>query len=165
MSLSSSQLATLKAAILAETDPIFVAYRNDGASSLMAAWLNNPAAPTETAWSMSADRRTLDEAATYTTFDTLAAGKRDLWRIFLDGAPRDMAKAKNRNVVVDVWGAATNGSIAAAILAAGTRSISKAEKILIGSSAIETKDTVSALDLVWEGPLQASDVVDALALA
>lgn len=40
MSLSTSQLQSLKTAILAETDPTFAEYRTNGQTPLMAAWLN-----------------------------------------------------------------------------------------------------------------------------
>lgn len=163
MPLSNARLTTLKGAILAETDPVFVALRDAQASAAMASWYNQGAAPAELAWGVAVDRRTIDEAATYTTFDALAAGKRDLWRLFLEGAPRDMGKSKNRNVVIDVWGAATASSIAEAVLQASTRNISRAEKLL-GGSTTATTGTVTAKRLTWEGPLQAGDVVDALAL-
>ena len=162
MPLSNARLTTLKAAILAETDPVFVALRDAEATPAMAAWFNEAASPAETAWGTSVDRRTLDEAATYTTFDALSAGKRDLWRLFIDGAPRNMEKAKNRSVVTDVWGTATASSIAEAVLQASTRSISRAEKLL-GGSTTATTGTVTAKRLSWGGPLLAGDVVDALA--
>lgn len=162
MPLNNARLATLKAAIIAETDPVFVALRDAEATAAMASWYNQDAAPAEIAWGVSVDRRTLDEAATYTNFDALAAGKRDLWRIFLDGAPRDMGKAKNRNVITDVWGSATSSSIAEAVLHAATRNISRAEKLL-GGTTTATTGTVTAKRLTWEGPLLAGDVVDALA--
>lgn len=43
MALTESQAATLKAAILAETDPEFVGYRTNGQNGLMAEWFNRPA--------------------------------------------------------------------------------------------------------------------------
>lgn len=164
MPLSNARLATLKAAILAETDPVFVALRDGQATPAMADWYNEAASPAELAWGIAVDRRTIDEAATYTSFDSLAAGKRDLWRLFLDGAPRDMGRNKNRNVVTDVWGSATASSIAEAVLQASTRNISRAEKLL-GGTTTATTGTVTAKRLAWEGPLQPGDVVDALALA
>ena len=42
MSLTTPQLATLKAAILAETDPVLVSYRTAGATGAMQAWYNAP---------------------------------------------------------------------------------------------------------------------------
>lgn len=159
MSLSPSQLATLKAAIVAETDPIIVAAREAGDTPTIARWYNDPATPAALVWAINVERRTLDEAANYASFDSVIAGKRDAWRIFLDGTPRDMRRAKNRNVIVDVWG---SGTIARAILTAGTRDMTRAEK-LIGGGSVKTTDTIAATDLDWTGPLSPGDVVDALA--
>ena len=39
--MTPSQLTTLKAAIQAETDPVFVSYRNQGSTGLMAEWFNS----------------------------------------------------------------------------------------------------------------------------
>jgi hypothetical protein len=162
MPLSNADLATLKAAIAAETAPAFVTYRNDGAVSLMAAFYNVDASPAQKAWASFADRKTIDEAADYSTFDGIVAGKRDAWRLFIEGAPRDFSRQKNRKLVTDVWGNATDGSVAEAVLQAATRNITRAEKLLGGSTSATT-GTVSALRLTWEGPLGAGDVVDALA--
>jgi hypothetical protein len=160
MSLSSGQLTTLKAAILANTDPEFVAYRSGGNAGLVAVYLNAQASPIEIAWNQDATRRELDEQANYATFDGLSAGKRDAWALFLAGFPRDMRKNKNRGAVTDVWGAATSGA-SLDIITASTRNITRAEKIL-GGAATKTTGSVTALDLSWTGPLSPADVVDAL---
>jgi len=96
----------------------------------------------------------IDEAATYTTYDSLTAGKRDEWALFLR-YPRNMAKAKNRGVVTDVWGAATAGSIAEAILQAGTYSATNTQAAIGGTS--RTTGTVTALDLAYTGQAAQSD--------
>lgn len=49
MTLVDEQLQTLKAAILAETDPTFVEYRTNGQTTLMASWFNLPH-PTAIVW-------------------------------------------------------------------------------------------------------------------
>lgn len=142
--LTAPQLVALKAAILAFTDPEFVVYRDGGNAGQMAVWLNALASPAEAAWNHDAQRRDLDEQANYTTFDGLTAGKRDAWALYLAGFPRDMRRGKNRAAVTDVWGNATAGSTAEAILIAGTRSITRAEKIL-GGSATATRDRKSVV--------------------
>lgn len=158
--LTGPQLATLKAAILAETNPEFVVYRDGGNAGLMAVYLNAPASPTELAWNPEAARRDLDEQANYATFDGLTAGKRDAWSLFLAGFPRDMRRNKNRGAITDVWGTATSGA-SLDIMNAATRAITRAEKIL-GGVATKTTGSVTALDLAWIGPLAPADVVDAL---
>lgn len=160
MALSPAKLTTLRNAINAETDPTFVTYRTEGASQLMADWFNVAATPTENAWRKVCERATLDDRANYAIFDALSAGKRDAWSLFLAGAPRDMTKARNRNAVTDIWGLAS--TVGRNILTDSLRPISRAEKLL-GGTATETTDTIVGLVLTWEGPLQASDIVDALA--
>lgn len=156
--LTPAQTVALKSAIVAESDPVFAAFRAEGNAGGMAAWFNAPSTPVEAAWSSSVSRRDIDDAASYASFDTIAAGKRDAWAIFLDGAPRDMTKAKNRNLVVDVWG---SGAIARSILTACTRAITRAEKLL-GGTATQTTDTIVALRLTWEGTVTPGEIADAL---
>lgn len=48
--LTNAQLQTLKAAINAETDPEFVAYRDAGSTGLMAQWFNQPSSPEHRVW-------------------------------------------------------------------------------------------------------------------
>ena len=97
------------------------------------AWCNGAKAGNP-AWRISVPPQDSDEAATYTSYDTLAAGKRDSWSIFLK-FNRDFTKAKVRSWITDVWGNATAGSDAAAILnGAGLRNITRAEAVLGGSN-------------------------------
>ena len=165
--LSPAQLTTLKAAINAETDATIVAARAAGDTPTIAKWYNQQHAPATKAWLSAADRRTIDEAADYASFDGIVAGKRDAWRLFLDGAPRHFGKPRNRQAVTDVWGASNSSStVAFAILSACTRNITRAEAVLGGSnteSIGSSTGQVPAIDLTWEGPLSAADVVDALA--
>lgn len=114
-------------------------------------WLNAARTPTTLAWHTAAPMSEVEEAPAYTSYDGLVAGKRDSWVLFLRSS-RDFTKAKTRNWVVDVWGNATAGSNAEAVLQAGTFSASNAQHALGGTT--RTTGTVSALDLVY--PLQIS---------
>lgn len=71
MSLTPAQLTTLKAAILAETDPAFVALREAGAHGAMIDFYNAPAVPAETAWRSTVTAQELDEGSNITAFDAL----------------------------------------------------------------------------------------------
>lgn len=51
--LSSAQIAVLRAAILAETDPVFVALRTAGATGAMADWYNQDSVPAFVVWKTS----------------------------------------------------------------------------------------------------------------
>lgn len=156
MTLTTQQLATLKTAIQAE--PAVAAFLAAGDDGSIAAYYNGLSATT--AWMTSVPPRTLDEGADYSAFDTLAAGKRDAWALFLQYAPRDLSKNKNRKVVTDVWGAATAASIAESILTAATRKATRAEELFGGN--VGSTGTVSATKLAWEGTITGSDVAFAL---
>ena len=157
MALKSEQLATLKAAILAETDATLAQYRANGQTTMIAEWYNQL---TDTyAWMSSVDARTLYEAMDITKFDNLSsAGKRDAWRLILDFAPADMTRGKQRKAVQDIWG----NTDSVAILEAVRRKATKAEVVLGGNTA--TTNTVSALKLYWEGSLSGDDVARALSV-
>lgn len=159
MSLTNAQLTTLKAAINAEADSTFVGYRNSGATGAMADWYNLPS--TTDAWRNDVSAQEIDEASDYSAFDSVAAGKRDAWALFLQYSPRDMAKNKNRKVVADVWGNATGGSIAESILQASVKKASKGEMVYGGTSG--TTGTVTALKRNLVYTFRNEDIVMALA--
>ena len=78
MPLTLAQLATLKTAIIA--DPVAGPLRAAGDSFSLGVWCNNPS--TTLAWQSSVAAQVSDEAATYTLFDSIIAGKRDSWGVF-----------------------------------------------------------------------------------
>lgn len=160
MSLLSAQLIILKAAILAETNPTFVTYRNEGRTEDMRIWLDSDS--NTDAWNDNVIAKTLDEAADYTTFDNIAAGKRDTWSIFLAYAPRDMSKNKNRKVVTDVWGSAVTSSISESILQSCIEKASRGELVFGGNDA--TTGTVTAIKREWVGSISREDIEAALRL-
>jgi hypothetical protein len=165
MALSTAQLATLRAAILAETDPAFVAWRTDGAQGAMAEFYNAAASPIERAWMSFATAKQLDLKSDYSAFDGLSQGKRDAWSLVLQYAPRDCAVDdlgggvnSVRKALADIWtGSAPANAARTAILNAVTRPITKAEKLL-GGSATATQSTVTALVLAWEGTITTVDI-------
>jgi hypothetical protein len=152
MPLTAPQLATLKTAIIA--DPVAGPLRLAGDTFSLLAWCNGPK-PSTPAWRTQVLPQESDEAATYTTFDALAAGKRDSWRLFL-GFARDYSKAKVRNWIVDVWGAATAASISEAILTAGVENATNAQAVLGGTSP--ATGTVTALKRNFDGQVMPEEV-------
>lgn len=159
MSLTNAQYQTLKTAIASEVDSTFVGYRTAGATGAMADWYNLPS--TTDAWRSDVSAQDMDEASDYSSFDAVAAGKRDAWALFLQYAPRNMAKNKNRKVVTDVWGNATSGSIAESILQASVKKASKGEMVYGGTSATTGTVTATKRNLVYT--FQNNDIVLALA--
>lgn len=154
--LSNAQLQTLKTFVQNSSDPSIVAARTAGATFDLAALLSAPASPTVKAWRVSVAAPELDDSVlSYTTYDGKTQGKRDEWSIFLQFAPRNLAKDKNRAVVTDVWGNATAASIAEGILLACTEAANVAENAIGGT--VRTTGTVSALDRAYVGGVSQSD--------
>lgn len=117
-------------------------------------WLNGERAPATLAWSRAAPQSAVRQAPTYTSYDTLATGKRDSWVLLLADT-QDFSKAKTRNWVVDVWGAATAASNAEAVLLAGTYNATNLQNAIGGTS--RTTGTVTALDLTYTGAAAMGD--------
>jgi hypothetical protein len=148
--LTLAQETTLVAALKASTDQTLAPLVTARDNVLIADWLNTLS--TTTAWNEAMSARDLFEAMDVTKFDSVVAGKRESWRLFLDFAPHDFGKPVIRKVIEDVWGT-TDG---VAILQACTRKATNGELMLGGST--ETRNTVSALDLNKEGPFSINDV-------
>lgn len=142
MPLTTAQLATLKTAIIA--DPVAGPMRASGDSFSLGVWCNGPS--TTLAWQTAVQAQASDEAATYTLFDSIVAGKRDSWSLFL-GFSRDFTKAKIRNWAVDVWGPAIASSVSEAILQAATVFATNAQAVFGGP--LRTTGTVAAISRAY----------------
>ena len=151
--LTDAQKVTLKAAILADTTPAVVAAAAARDDITLADLMNEATATL--AWRVAVTTEEVDEETAWTSFDTLSDGKRDSWGYFLRVA-RDFSKIKVRKWVTDVWGAATAGSNAEALLMLGTEYATRAEMMLGGTS--KTTGTVSALKRNWTGSLSYVDI-------
>ena len=116
----------------------------------MGVWCNGPSS--NTAWKANVPASISDQAATYTTYDSLTQGKRDSWSIFLMFT-RDFTLGKIRKWVTDVWGA---GTITDAILTAGTEIATRAQNILGGTS--KTEGGVTALNRNYDGQVDTSEL-------
>jgi hypothetical protein len=160
MSLNPALLPTLKAAILAETAPTFVALRTAGYEQGMADWYNATLTPNVKAWESAFSPSMSDEATPWVSFDGLTAGKRESWRQFLTYS-RDYGKNTIRKWVTDVWGNATAASNSEAIFLAAQRNITRVENALGGANVVTT-GTVSGRRLTFEGAISAQDISDAL---
>lgn len=150
--LTTAEIAALRTAIFAETDPAVVEARAGATrhDAFIDTWLNG--ASTSDAWRNDLSAKALVEETNINKFDTLTAGKRDAWRLILEYSPIDFTRQKNRNAVVDVWGAADS----VALLTACTRKATRAENILGGTSV--TTNTITALRLNWMGTVSREEV-------
>lgn len=144
--LTQAQLAATCTAVKA--DSTANAARTAGNTVALRAWLDGAKTPTTLVWRADVQPQESDEAATYTSYDTLGTGKRDSWALFLR-YPRDFGRNKVRNWVVDVWGAATAGSVSESVLQAGTKPGSNLQVLLGGNT--KTTGTVTALDATYKG--------------
>jgi len=121
----------------------------------LAAALN--AVSAQRAWLESASVGAVDDAPSYTDFDTLSAGKRDSWALFLRTA-RNFARGKVRSWVTDVWGLAVASSNAEKILLAGTELATVAQVVIGGTT--RTTGTVAAIVRNWTGTVSIQDLND-----
>lgn len=150
--LTPGQLATVCTAVKA--NPTANAARLAGDTVALLQWLNGARTPTALSWRAIVPAQESDEAANYTSFDTLAQGKRDSWAIFLMFS-RNYGKNKVRNTVVDVWGAAIASSVSEGILQAGTASATNTQFAIGGQS--KTTGTVTATDFTFDGNANTAD--------
>jgi hypothetical protein len=149
--LTPQQRQTLKTAVVA--DPVAGPARLAGDTATLRIWADGLSATD--AWKLASSPQSSDEAATYTTYDSLVQGKRDSWRIFLMFT-RDFTKAKIRNWVTDVWGAATGGSISESVLLSGVEKATNAQVVFGGTSP--TTGTVTALKRNYTDRLTDADI-------
>lgn len=152
MALTPAQLPALKAAILAETDPAFVEFRDNGDNGQMAAWYNQPG--TTDAWMFAADKRVLFEATNITKFDGLTAGKRDAWTLMVNNTPIDFGRNAMRKAVEDVW-----GNDAASVLTPLREKATRGQSLYGGN--VKVSSTISGLDRAFTGQISSGDITDA----
>jgi len=153
--LTNQQKTTLKAYILA--DPVLGPLTSGESTDFGAISdaLSAKASPTVLAWKTSVSPADADDAPSYAAFDSIAAGKRESWGFFLRFS-RDFTRKKVRDWIVDVWGNATAGTNAEAILLAGTENATRAEVALGGTS--RTTGAVTALVRNYIGGITIEDV-------
>lgn len=152
--LTLAQIQILKIAILADVDPVIVAYRTQGAPYALAEYLNGPS--TLDAWCQDCTAKNLFTASDITVFDNLTAGKRNAWDLLLRYSPLDFNKARNRTAVVDIWGPTSS----TAILQGVVRKAFRGEAYFGGTLA--TTNGITATMLTVPGLLVEYDVVQAL---
>jgi len=154
--LTTAQLATLKAAILA--DPVLNAWPNtpDGALDMCTHQLNVVASPAFVIWdyAMSPTKFESGMIAGATQIDALTQGKRD--ELFLVGrSTRDCSDVNVRNAINDATG--SQATLKAACVDATKKNALLGEKIL----ATGTGTTAAPATAVWIGNLAFLDVFEA----
>lgn len=152
-------LQALKTAITTDTDAGVIAalvIRNDiGIAEIY----NQPTNPAVAAWRTNVGPGEVDDNTNWTTFDSLSAGKRDSWQMFL-ARNRDFTRAKVRSWIVDIWG---TGAAAEALMNLGIETATYGQNRLGGT--VENIGTISALDRNYVGKFSHDMVSAALNLA
>lgn len=153
MALTPAQLATLKAAILAETDPAFVAARTNGQTSLMAAFYNGEASPAFYVWRKVYTPDMIADAidAGITQLDALTASKRDslLWWA---SRAHDASLAQTQAAMNDLCG--SQNTLKTALLNGGKRKVTRAERLYVTGTGSLAEPGVPG----FEGTLGESDI-------
>lgn len=178
--LTPAQLATLKAAIAAETDTTFAQYRTDGSTGMMAEWLNGDS--TFVVWRTTTPTAQISDQITWANFTPAdAADGSALWQTRALACQGKQFNVQNlllaaqgsiasglTNVRAGWQDALTNipSGASGALLSAGwvtvrdtfKRNARRVEKVF----ATGTGTQATPGSLVWEGALRDADVVLAL---
>lgn len=160
MSLTSAQLATLKAAILADTDPAVIAARSIRNDTEVARLYNLASSPAFIVWKTAVPPEDYRESVVWTEVDTLTVGKARIWEWLtgLMALPFNPSKANVRTGIADCWAVGT--TTRTQLLALAKRTATKAEKLYAtGTGTDATPGT-----LTFEGALGFMDVAEALNL-
>jgi hypothetical protein len=159
--MNDAQKQALAAGIRASADSTVVAALAIGNRAAITVWCNQSAPGPIKAWNESMAAQDSDEATNWVAFDTLSAGKRDSWNQAFMRFPRDFSRAKVRKWVTDVWGNATGGSDAEAILQAALVNMTNAQ-VIIGLGTDATTGTVTAKKRDFSALVTEDEVSNAL---
>lgn len=158
--LTSAQLATLKADILA--DPVLAAYpmNSDGAYAIAQAY-NALASPAFTVWKTNVTRNEVGKAFVASALAAITAGNNDKLNNFAAwNEVVNPSRADQRAFFDDVFSVAAGASTRAALLVLWKRSATRLEKLF----ATGTGSDASPATMVVEGSIPYQDVEMARAL-
>jgi len=168
MALTPAQLATLKTAILAETDAAFVALRNSGATGAMAEFYNVTATPAFYVFRRSLSRHSIltetsDDATTFAwaagAYITRSQGERDAFReMFNSTGAVDPSLPTIQAAFNDIFSGAGGVGNRAHIQAMGRRPVLRGERLY----ATGTGSKIAQGIAVFEGNIRNEDVIAAL---
>lgn len=163
MPISADQRPALKAAILSETDPTFVAFRQANNEQGMADWYN--AASTFYAWRTSVSRaeiynRTSAEATnwSWTFYKNQSAVEQNAWVQMFMGDQADFSQDNLRAGIAVIFTSASAVN-AAHSLAIGKRLATRGERVYAtGAGTLQTPGKFGS----FQGLITAQDISDAL---
>jgi hypothetical protein len=155
MALTTEQLATLKAAILA--DPVLAAFTNNSDGNYdMAVFLDQPATPDFIVWRTNVNPdEIMKNGMDWTRVDNLSVGKARIWDWMTRIGTFDAGKANIRAGIDAAWvGTAADLAVRAVIYTHCKRAATKAEKILATGTGTDASPAVMGV----EGRLSANDI-------
>src|SRR5512139_1306620 len=154
MALTEAQLPTLKAAILAETDPTFVALRESNATGDMARFYNVEAAHAFYVWrsNYSPEQKAAAIDAGITQVDALTASKRDtlLWWA---NRSHDARLASTQAAINDLTG--SQQTLKTALTDGAKRKVTRGERLFCSG----TGSLASPGSTTYEGSISENDIV------
>lgn len=159
--LTTEQLATLKAEILADTDSAVVAARTNGADNELARLYNLTASPAFIVWRTSVPRNEAQGSGfDWTQIDNLTVGQARIWfDALFDGGGLNAADAGQRAGIAEAWkGTAAKLAVKVYILSICKRAATKAEKALATGTGTDAAPAVMG----WEGQLTSDDISAAM---
>ena len=160
MALTPAQLPVLRAAILAETDPAFVAARQANDETTMAAFYY--AASTFVVWLGSVTRDAVTvEGFDWTQVDNLTTGQARIWDLLFDNQSRTInaADAGKRAGIAEAWkGTAGKVAVATFVLSKCKRFALQGEKVFATGTGTDASPGV----MTFQGSISTQDISDAL---
>ena len=162
--LTDAQKATLKAAILAETDSTLVEERDAGGMGEVAEWYSGVASPTFTVWKSTVTSREVMNSVTFSGaggFIQRTQGERDAFMMLIANGGIEPWRSNIRQAFSDIFSGSGTGApeTRAALLALSKRPALRIEKVF----ATGTGSDASPATLVWEGGIDGTDISAALA--
>jgi hypothetical protein len=161
IALSEQEVNTLSAAIYAETDPEFVAYRQENKDYEMAIWLNQPS--TFIAWvtNLTQDEIMQSPDFNWTRVDNLSVGKARIWDWMFDnsGTAINCANQNIRTGIESVWvGTAADLAVRAGVIAKCKRFAKRVERYFATGTGTYSSPGI----LGYEGDVSVRDVANAM---
>lgn len=162
MSLTQAQKTTLKADIVASSEPVCVALEaspnNSDLSFAVAALYNLIANPSFVVWRTNVSVSDCKKATVWTEFIGRSQGERDAWQFMLSNGTINAADTNIRQGIQDIFSGPSGTGTRAALVAISKRNATRAEKLF----STGTGDTANPATMGFEGSLTYQDVLSAM---
>lgn len=151
--LTTQQLATLKADILADPQLAALPANDDGAFAIAAAY-NLAASPAWVVWRTELPTKDVIDALDWTAFIGRSAGEREAFTFMLRNGVINPARPNVRQGIADIFSGVGGTAQRTALLAMAKRAATRAEKLF----STGTGSDAAPATMTFEGNLSYSDV-------